>query len=92
MCLSKKTLDAAFFENWKISSFFILFNFLRFGKDEIGRWNCLICHKQMKSRGYLKEHVEIHFDGLLFPCQVCDAKLRPRNAHRDHLNKYDQIK
>ena len=57
------------------------------GKDELGRWKCLICHKQMKSRGYLKEHVEIHFDGLQFPCQECDTKLRSRNSLRDHLNK-----
>jgi len=47
-------------------------------KDELGRWKCMICHKQMKSRGYLKEHVEIHFDGLSYPCQECDAKLRTK--------------
>jgi len=56
------------------------------GKDELGRWICLICQKQMKSRGYLKEHVEIHFDGLSYPCQECDTKLRTRNSLRWHKN------
>ena len=43
--------------------------------------------KSMRVRD-VKEHVEIHFDGLSFPCQACDAKLRSRNILRNHMSRF----
>ena len=49
-----------------------------------GNWMCNICEKNMRFKSHAKEHVEIHFDGLSFPCQQCSFVCRSRHALRIH--------
>ena len=55
-----------------------------YSKDSTGLYACHHCSKSFKHKGHIKEHVEIHFEGLLFPCTLCDAVLRSRNTLRGH--------
>jgi len=54
-------------------------------KSEDGKWKCNICDKKLRFRSHAKEHVEIHFDNLSFPCQLCGVTVRSRNAMRSHI-------
>ena len=38
-------------------------------KTADGKWMCNICERKMRTRAYVKEHVETHIVGLSFPCQ-----------------------
>ena len=57
-------------------------------KDEDGSWKCTICSKKTKLKGYLKEHVEVHFEGLSFSCSDCDYICSTRNRLRQHAYKH----
>ena len=57
-------------------------------KDADGFWKCKICDKKSKKTSHLKEHAEIHFEGLAFPCSDCDYISRSRNALRVHTYKH----
>ena len=48
-----------------------------------GKYKCLTCEK-IGRKVHMKEHVEIHIDGLSFPCQQCDKTFRSRNSLRGH--------
>ena len=48
---------------------------------------CNHCEKSFKLRGHIKEHVEIHFEGLSFPCTLCDTVLRLRKSLRMHYKR-----
>ena len=55
-----------------------------FIKDLTGQYSCNHCKKQFKKRDHVREHVEIHFEGLSFPCTFCSTTLRTRKALRLH--------
>ena len=57
-------------------------------KEADGSWKCTICDKKSKNRGHLKEHAEVHFEGLAFQCSDCDYISRSRNALRVHTYKH----
>ena len=58
-------------------------------RDSKGFFGCKYCAMVFKARGHIREHVEIHFDGLSFPCKMCDSPLRTRAALRHHYkNKH----
>ena len=50
-------------------------------------YECIICQRLSKDFSHAREHVETHFEGLAFPCQFCDKKLRSRYALRRHSSK-----
>ena len=52
-----------------------------------GTWKCMTCGKMFKNKCHVKEHVEIHIEGLNFPCQFCDKTFRSRHSLRDHIVK-----
>ena len=52
-----------------------------------GVWKCMTCGRTDKLKGHMKEHVEIHIDGLSFPCQFCDKTYSSRPSLRTHINK-----
>ena len=52
---------------------------------EGSKWKCNICNKVMRCQSYIKEHIEIHFDGLAFPCPDCGAIQRSRCTLRKHV-------
>ena len=53
-------------------------------RDSRGLFACNHCSRSFKKKCHIKEHVEIHFEGLSFSCSYCDAVLRSRNALRKH--------
>ena len=55
-----------------------------YSRDSRGLFACNHCSRSFKKKCHIKEHVEIHFEGLSFSCSYCDAVLRSRNALRKH--------
>ena len=58
-----------------------------YSKDSNGSLICHYCAKSFKYPSLMKDHVEIHFEGLSFPCTLCDTILRSRNALRIHSKR-----
>jgi len=52
-----------------------------------GLYKCARCLKTYNKRFNLKEHIEVHFEGLSFPCQLCGKDFRSRNNLRRHQAK-----
>lgn len=59
-----------------------------FTKDSTGFYSCNYCEKLFKQRCHIREHVEIHFEGLSFPCTSCDVILRSRKSFRLHRSRH----
>ena len=55
-------------------------------KTEEG-FTCNICNKTGRLRSNIKEHIEIHIDGLTFDCNICGKIMGTRNALRMHKKK-----
>ena len=62
--------------------------------DTEGKFRCTICGKEgvgkfpALARSNLKKHIETHFEGLSFPCQVCGKTFRSRNALQIHNTRF----
>ena len=50
-------------------------------------WKCKSCGKAAISNSNIRKHVEIHIDGLSFPCQQCKRTFRSRNLLSHHKQK-----
>merc|ERR1712129_110684 len=48
-------------------------------------YQCTTCNKFSKNKQNLKKHVEIHMEGLSFPCQLCDRTYKTRNTFHSHM-------
>ena len=57
-------------------------------KKREGRYHCTVCNYNSRQTTHLREHVEIHVEGLSYPCQFCRKVLRTQSSHRMHINKY----
>ena len=59
-------------------------------RDQEGLWNCLMCGKKSMYKGHIREHAEIHFEGLAFSCPDpnCDYIARQRCNLRKHIKKH----
>ena len=53
-------------------------------KISTGFYTCSYCDKSFRQRCHMREHVEIHLEGVSFPCTSCGALLRSRNSLRIH--------
>ena len=53
-------------------------------RDSKGFYGCNYCAMVFKARCHIREHVESHFEGLSFPCKLCDTPVRTRGALRQH--------
>ena len=47
-------------------------------------WKCNTCGKIASLKKNMKQHVELHMDGLSFPCQHCNQSFRSRNLLKHH--------
>ena len=47
-------------------------------------WKCNTCGKTATLKKNMKVHVEIHMEGLSFPCQLCSQSFRSRNQLNNH--------
>ena len=56
-------------------------------KVSIGLFACRMCGKLFKKSRDIKEHVDIHIEGLIFPCQSCHKQSSTQKAIRLHKNK-----
>ena len=48
------------------------------------KFQCLTCGKISSKRSHMREHIEIHFEGLNFPCHICDKPFTSRASLRNH--------
>ena len=55
-----------------------------YSKNSDGLYSCNHCSQTTDRRGNIREHVERHFEGLSFPCTLCNTILRSRIALRFH--------
>ena len=61
-----------------------------YSRGEDGTFSCHYCPKIFKQGVHIREHVEIHFDGLVLNCNFCDKTFRSRNTLRVHVYKKHQ--
>ena len=52
-----------------------------------GILTCRFCSRTFRQTVHIKEHVEIHIEGLVFPCNVCESIFTTRNVLRSHLKR-----
>ena len=50
-----------------------------------GSLNCSVCGKTGKKYSNMKNHVEIHVEGLSYPCQSCNHTFRSKDSLRNHM-------
>ena len=52
-----------------------------------GSLTCNICQTVftgVKKSWYMKSHMEVHIDGISYPCQLCDKTFRSKNSFSKH--------
>ena len=48
-------------------------------------WSCLVCdHTNKGKSSNIRNHVEIHMDGLVYTCDLCREELRSRHTLKYH--------
>jgi len=47
-------------------------------------WSCKHCGKIFTLKGVLKRHVEIHTEGLVIICDICNESFKTRNLLKNH--------
>ena len=52
-----------------------------------GKYYCKSCEYSSQRRSNVREHVEIHIEGLSYSCQFCDKTFRSKGGLRHHLCK-----
>ena len=56
-------------------------------------WICTICGRKVESsRRDMKNHVEIHIEGLSYPCQLCERTFKSKNLYKVHKSKVHRRK
>ena len=43
---------------------------------ERNKWRCTVCGKTTSLKGDIKRHVEIHIEGISYPCNICETVSR----------------
>ena len=59
-----------------------------YSKDKDGYFSCHYCSIISRHHGHIKEHVEVHFEGLVLKCDYCEKTCRSRKALRCHLYRF----
>ena len=50
-----------------------------------GVWTCKVCGKTAMHKGHIKEHVEIHIEGMTHACPVCSKTYTRSTGLRHHI-------
>ena len=53
-----------------------------------GHWLCKVCGKTTKRKSHIKEHAEIHVDGVAYRCHICNKILLTRKTLREHISNF----
>ena len=48
---------------------------------------CKICNKSSRNKTHIREHIEVHIDGLTFDCNICGSTKSTRKALRMHKKR-----
>ena len=50
------------------------------------KWKCTICGKSSKDKQDVARHVEIHIEGISYPCNQCGTVCSSSNSHKTHVS------
>ena len=50
------------------------------------KWKCTICGKSSKDKQDVARHVEIHIEGISYPCNQCGTISSSSNSHKTHVS------
>jgi len=56
-----------------------------------GVWTCKVCGKTAMHKGHIKEHVEIHIDGMSHPCPMCSKSYTRSTGLRHHITSTHSV-
>ena len=59
-----------------------------FSVDTSGMYICKYCSRVSNKKSNMREHAEVHVDGLTFSCDFCDKSYRSHSALRTHKRRY----
>ena len=59
-----------------------------YSRDNDGQFYCHYCQKLFKKSSHVKEHVEVHFNGLSINCNYCEKTFRSRYSLRKHITNH----
>ena len=48
-----------------------------------GMWKCKVCQK-VSQKGGMKRHIEVHIEGVSYPCDICSKSFRSKTCLRQH--------
>ena len=54
--------------------------------DQIFKLKCTVCGKASKTRQHMKMHIETHFEGLSYACNLCWKVSRSSNTLNKHIS------
>ena len=59
-----------------------------------GNYSCKICGRVAKHRHVIANHVELHIEGLSYPCTFpeCDKVSKTKNSQRAHISSFHNKK
>ena len=63
-----------------------------FSVDTSGMYNCNYCSRVSNKKSNMREHAEVHVDGLIFSCNFCDKSYRSHSALRTHNRRHHASK
>ena len=49
---------------------------------------CTACGKSGAHPGNMRRHVQIHIEGMSYPCQICNKSFRSKNSLQYHVGFY----
>ena len=58
-------------------------------KSRYEKYSCNLCGRTARNKAHVKDHIEIHLDGLQYPCKTpsCDKVFQTKNSLRVHVFK-----
>jgi predicted amidophosphoribosyltransferase len=51
-------------------------------------FTCSVCHKVMKQKRHMVNHVETHIEGMSHLCSLCGKSFKTRNSREKHRYTY----
>ena len=51
-----------------------------------GLWRCKVCEKTDKQKSNIRQHAEIHIEGVVHTCHICSKSFQTRRSLHDHMS------